>query len=171
MPVNAMNNYSMNPSNGYQYVPPMQQSMPYQGFSTNWQSQQFPSNQPLNQSTMNAMQHHVNGRMISTPDEISPNEIPMDMTMSLFPLKDNSAVIGKIWDNNGNLQTIRYVPEQPAQQNQQQDPFAVLMQHIDTRMDAIEEKLNRRNKYYKPNTYRKNQNGDTTEQVRSDSND
>ena len=171
MPVSPMNNYTT-PSNGYQYVPPIQPQMPYQQFQNNWQpTQNMPSNQPLTQNMVSPIQHRINGRTITNPNEISPNEVPMDMTMSLFPLQDNSVIIGKIWDSNGNLQTVRYVPEQPTQQNAQQDPFAALMQHIDARMDAIEDKLNRRNKYHKPNAYRKNQNGNTTEQTGSDSND
>ena len=58
-----------------------------------------PTYQPQtgNQSVTTASQSRpqgVLGHMITSPDQITPQEIPMDGSISLFPMQDGSAVIG-----------------------------------------------------------------------------
>ena len=55
----------------------------------------------------------------------------MDGSISLFPMQDGSAVIGKFWDNNGQIKTIRFIPEN-VEQPRQQDPFAAINERLDT---------------------------------------
>ena len=116
--------------------------------------------QPMNQPR----QQGILGHMVSNPNEITPQEIPMDGSISLFPMQDGSAVIGKFWDNNGQIKTIRFVPEN-VEQPRQQDPFAVLNERLDTL-----ESLIRNQRQNHKGGYRKNNQNGSQESVRSDQN-
>lgn len=50
-----------------------------------------------------AMPRTIPGRMIYSPDEIMPQEVPMDGSVSLFPMHDWSCVYGKWWTSNGQI--------------------------------------------------------------------
>lgn len=68
-----------------------------------------PYNQPMVQ------QNHPTGRVIDNPAEIQPIEVPMTGEPVFFPMRDGSAVICKCWRSDGNLVTMRYIPE-PVEQ-------------------------------------------------------
>lgn len=57
----------------------------------------------------------VPGRVVCQEGEITAQEVPMDGSMSFFPLSDGSAIVGKRWNADGTIQTVRYIAEQPAQ--------------------------------------------------------
>ena len=81
-----------------------------------------PYNQPMIQ------QNHPAGRVIDNPAEIQPIEVPMTGEPVFFPMRDGTAVICKCWRSDGNLVTMRYIPEQVEQaaqdQTQQSPTFA-----------------------------------------------
>lgn len=113
--------------------------------------------QTVNQSVTTASQSRpqgVLGHMITSPDQITPQEIPMDGSISLFPMQDGSAVIGKFWDSNGQIKTIRFIPEN-VEQPQQQDPFAT----INARFDALENLIRSQRPNHKGGYRKNNQNG------------
>lgn len=58
------------------------------------------------------------GRVVTANDQIPPAEIPSNGTPAYFPMQDGSAILVKVWNGNGTINTIRYVPE-PAQPSQQ----------------------------------------------------
>lgn len=70
---------------------------------------------PYNQPT--AQQTSPLGRMVDGPAEIQPIEVPMTGEPVFFPMRDGSAVICKCWRSDGNLVTMRYIPE-PVDQPQ-----------------------------------------------------
>lgn len=83
-------------------------------FGTPW----VPSmvNQPVNSQPSVSQQQApamtgIRGKIIKTPDEITPQDVPMDGSSAIFPIIDGSAIILKGWDANGSIKTIRYVPE------------------------------------------------------------
>lgn len=94
------------------------------------------------------------GHMITSPDQITPQEIPMDGSISLFPMQDGSAVIGKFWDSNGQIKTIRFIPEN-VEQTPSDDPFAT----INARFDALENLIRSQRPNHKGNYRKNNQNG------------
>ena len=53
----------------------------------------------------------VCGRVISNPDSIAPQEVPMDGSISVFPMQDNSAIFVKRWNADGTIKTIKFVPD------------------------------------------------------------
>lgn len=122
---------------------------------------------PSQSSQMNQIRPQgILGRMIANPNEITPQEIPMDGSISMFPMQDGSAVYGKFWDSNGQIKTIRFVPENVDQAQTQEDPFAA----INTRLDSIESLLKQRKKpYNKP--YRKNYQNGSQESVKEPDHD
>ena len=75
---------------------------------------------PYNQSMV--QQNPPAGRVIDTPAEIQPIEAPMTGEPVFFPMRDGSAVICKCWRSDGNLVTMRYIPEQVEQAAPDQTP-------------------------------------------------
>ncbi len=90
----------------------------------------------------------LHGRIVSTPEEIKLNEIPMDGTASLFPMSDDSCIYAKAWGQDGKIQTFRYIREDAKPQEKGPSEFAQVM----TRLDKIEQMLGQRrqqrNQYY-----------------------
>lgn len=80
----------------------------------------------------------IPGRMIYSPDEIMPQEVPMDGSVSLFPMHDWSCVYGKWWTSNGQIQTVKFVLEQPKKQI---DESAVSLTDISERPNKVERYL------------------------------
>lgn len=104
----------------------------------------------------------IPGRAINSIDEVKPNEVPMDGSISLFPIADYSAIFAKQWDTNGLIQTVKYVPEQPPKsaETQQNDISSAILQ----RLDAIERKLDRKPYYKKPYNKSRNYGQDETQE-------
>ena len=82
-----------------QYAPP--QTSTYQTMS---QSQQPPQQQSTGAAPLT-------GRTVRSAQEVTPQEVPMDGTLALFPLADGTAIIGKRWTPEGTISEVRYVPE------------------------------------------------------------
>lgn len=54
------------------------------------------------------------GRIIQSPDEIKVNEVPMDGSVGIFPTQNYSEIYAKAWNQQGTIDTIKYIPEQVA---------------------------------------------------------
>lgn len=101
----------MNNFNGPQpmFNPQMQ---PYGGM----QDPQYQRPQPSPMAWGQGMQRYPSmatlpGRQISSIDEIMPNDVPMDGSVSFFPVRDGSCVYAKFWNRHGTIDTIKFVPE------------------------------------------------------------
>lgn len=112
-----------------------QQSPGYSGFN-NFQRPSIPSMLP--------------GRQVANADEITPQEVPMDGSVSLFPKNDYSAIYAKTWTKDGTIATVKFVPEQPASAVPQKSPIEERLDRIDQRFDHLEKMLSNRNKPKKP---------------------
>lgn len=110
-----------------QYAPA--QFNPYQGFNQGYQIQ--PTFNPQ------AAQNQITGRYVQTVEEITPQEVSMGATPSLFPLADGSAIIAKQWANDGTIKTVRYSAEVTEDQPNQLT-LADVMNQLDNLQDAIE---------------------------------
>lgn len=82
--------------NPYQQFQPMQQAYP--------QFQQSFEPRPT-----------IAGKMVQTPNDIMPADIPMNGTPCFFPMHDGSAVFMKVWNPDGTIGTVKFLPEQIAQ--------------------------------------------------------
>lgn len=106
----------------------------------------------------------IPGRMIYAPDEIMPQEVPMDGSVSLFPMHDWSCVYGKWWTSNGQIQTAKFVLEQPKKEI---DDSTASLSAISARLEKVEKYLFKNKHKNRPNG--QNQNG-TPETARSEDN-
>lgn len=136
-----MNNY-YNPTNSWGYNPNMSntpigvlnQNPSYSGFN-NFQrpfSPQAPST--------------IAGRLVANADEIMPQEVPMDGSISLFPQNDYSCIYAKTWTKEGTIATMKFVPEQPVATEPQKSPIEERFDKIDQRFDKLEKMLSDRNR-------------------------
>lgn len=82
------------------------------------------------------------GKVVTRLEEITPSDVPMDGSMSLFPLSDGSCIIGRLWSNDGTIKTVRYglINEQETKEEPKPDYTSEIL----TRLDAIEKLLNRK---------------------------
>ena len=112
-----------------------QQTPEYSGFN-NFQRPSVPSQM-------------IPGRLINNLDEITPQEVPMDGSVSLFPQNDYSAIYAKTWTKDGMIATVKFIPEQP-QTEPQKSPLDERLDRIDQRFDKLEKMLSNRNKPKKP---------------------
>lgn len=124
------NPYGYNPYNGYM-VPNYNQSMVY----PMQPPQNFQQNHPVQNTPVG-----LNGKPIQRPEEITPNDVMMDGSISYFPAQDGSCIYAKSWNQNGSIDTIRYVPE-TVDVKPKEDPYAQIFQQINDRLSKIEKAL------------------------------
>lgn len=109
-----------------------------------WEQQNWRTYQNPPQRNMN-MPRNLKGRMVNKLDEITPQEVPMDGSMSFFPMPDYSCIYAKIWGQDGMIKTFKYVPEVEEPQPPQQDPVLAMIGNLakalDDRLNAMEAKL------------------------------
>lgn len=60
----------------------------------------------------------VPGRMVASAEEITPNEVPMDGSLALFPLQDGSGILASSWNRNGTISTVLYAPIQTQEEKE-----------------------------------------------------
>lgn len=164
------NNFT--PMTGTQYGTPVNQYQPYSAptaYPNNYMNQSnnyIPQyqNQNQNQSQQPTLPA-LSGRTISALQDIRPNEIAMDGSVSYFPASDGSCIYAKSWSSDGTIQTVKFVPERPAQQPQTNQTQAVQattqtqpdLQQVMEKLDSIT-KLIKRN-----NTWKNNKEGSNNE--------
>lgn len=128
---------------------------------------------PMQNNTMNARMpqaqttsSYLSGRVVNSEDEITPQEIPMDGTLSLFPKADGSCVYGKAWNKDGSIRTIRYIPTQEeVVANQEGADISTVLQDIQKRLDRIEKNTSYRRKPYSNKTnYVKQEEADSNDE-------
>lgn len=92
----------------------------------------------------------LSGRVINNSNDITPQEVPMDGSVSLFPQQDYSCIYAKTWTKEGTIATMKFVPEQPVTTEPQKSPIEERFDKIDQRFDKLEKMLSNRNKPRKP---------------------
>lgn len=72
-----------------------------------------------NNMQMNQQPPRINvvGRMVSSLEEITVQDVPTDGSASFFPKSDYSCIYAKQWGSNGLIQTVKYVPEKVEETN------------------------------------------------------
>lgn len=104
------------------------------------QNQQFSMNQPV-------VQNPLNGRMVNSIEEITANDVPMNVPYSIFPKNDLSQIYIKSWNANGTIQTIAYAPIQPENSEQgtniPQTDFNALNEDVRALRQEISERFDR----------------------------
>lgn len=94
----------------------------------------------------------LSGRVINNSDDITPQEVPMDGSVSLFPQQDYSCIYAKSWTKEGTIATMKFVPEQPQAATEQKSPLEERLDRIDQKLEALDKKL------YRPRNFQKRNN-------------
>ena len=106
-----------------------------------------------NPSAYPPLRSYLYGRMVMSPMEITPQEVPMDGSIAMFPTSDMSCVYIKTWGSDGTIKTFRYVPEpingSPTAGQNSHDMDA-LFASLNQRLDKIEKMLTRKPYHNKP---------------------
>lgn len=127
---------------------------PSGGYMTNTSGniqQQTPGYSGFNNFQRPAIPPTIPGRLVVNADEITPQEVPMDGSVSLFPQNDYSCIYAKTWTKEGTIATMKFVPEQPQNAESQKSPLEMRLDSIDQRLEALDKKLNRPRNYQKKN--------------------
>lgn len=91
----------------------------------------------MQQFQMMGATSQINGRVVQSPDEITVREIPTDGTLALFPSADGTCIYGKRWMPDGNITTMRFVPEVQDALPQQPSPLDVINDRISELFDVV----------------------------------
>lgn len=57
-------------------------------------------------------QQSIRGRFVENPQSITPQDVPMDGSIGVYPVKDCSAIYLKAWQQDGTIKTVKYIPEE-----------------------------------------------------------
>ena len=117
------NNYGYNP-----YYQPRYNTMPQQP------NVEQSIQQPQNNIPFNGVQNRslLNGKLVDSIDVVKSMEIPLDGSISYFPLTDGSAIVSKQLQSDGTSKMVVYKPVQEDKKEEIQ--FATL--------DDIQEAIN-----------------------------
>lgn len=80
----------------------------------------------------------ISGRIVNSLDDITVQEVPTDGTVALFPSADGSCVYSKRWTPDGNILTMRFVPEASEAQPKQPSQLDIIDNRISELFDAVE---------------------------------
>lgn len=116
---------------------PYQPMMPYGQYPMYQQPQPF---QPMPQTQVQPKPFSpITGRVVNSLDDITVQEVPTDGTVAWFPAQDGSCIYGKRWTPDGNITTMRFVPEAVEATPSQPDPFQVINDRISELFQLVEE--------------------------------
>lgn len=113
----------------------------YQSPNQNLQTQQVPTQvTPMNtitRPTQLDLFSKLQGKSVDSIDVVKATDIPLDGSISYFPLTDNSAIITKQLMPDGTSKTMVYKPidEQPVEEN---IPKYVTVEDLDERLKNID---------------------------------
>ncbi len=84
----------------------------------------------------------IPGRVVKNPNEIRPNDVPMDGSPSYFPTDDGNYIFAKCWNSDGTIRTVRYGRIDEAIQESEADVSKAILD----RLDRIEKALSQNQK-------------------------
>lgn len=158
-----MSNNFYNPSNPWAYNGSSAGAMNNMSGQMNQNNPQAqtPGYAGFNNFQRPAMLASIPGRMVTNADEIVPQEVPMDGSVSLFPQNDYSCIYAKTWTKEGTIATMRFVPEQPQNGEPKKSPLEERLDRINQQLESLNKKLNRpRNFQKRNNPYPKKKEGE-----------
>ena len=82
----------------------------------------------------------ISGRMVNSADDILPNEVQMDGRNYYFPSFDGSCIYVKVWNKNGKLDMVKYVPD-TVEQTPKESQLELMLNSINERLSKIEKTL------------------------------
>ena len=83
----------------------------YPQYPNQFQSTYQPSTPQVPSVAPTVTQPALTGHLVASPDEIKPNDIPMNGQAAYFPSNDGKVIYAKAWNTDGSIATVRYVAE------------------------------------------------------------
>ena len=83
----------------------------YPQYPSQYQSAFQPYAQQVPTVAPTISQPTLTGHLVTSPDEIKPNDIPMNGQAAYFPSNDGKVIYAKAWNTDGSIATVRYVAE------------------------------------------------------------
>lgn len=116
------------------------------------QAQQYQSPQILPAQMPGAYQQPgLMGKVVNDVSMVSPNDVPMDGNIAIFPKSDMSEIYCKQWKQDGTIQTVVYKPESDQNQadgtNIQQLDFNALNNDLKALRGEFSERFDRMEKF------------------------
>lgn len=96
---------------------------------------QLPQQAPQQPTPQVQMPQNLSGRIVNSMEEITPNEVPMNGSVSYFPLKNGTRIIGKKWNSDGTIDTVEYELVRPVEKVVNTDNSQI--PSIDEKLDEI----------------------------------
>lgn len=115
----------------------MNQFQPMQSAYMPMQQAYQPYQQPYQQMPTR-MVPQISGRVVNSIDDITVQEVPTDGTVALFPSSDGKCIYSKCWTPDGNILTMRFVPETSEAQPKQPSQLDIIDNRISELFDAVE---------------------------------
>ena len=104
----------------------------YPSYPNQYQNQYQSAYQPympqVPSITPTATQPTLTGHLVASPDEIKPNDIPMNGQAAYFPSQDGKVIYAKAWNTDGSIATVRYVAESAEETPSQPTLFDIANQ-------------------------------------------
>lgn len=98
--------YPQQMNNYYQQPTPIMQSQQQRLMQMEQMYPQFSQQQYMSQQ----QPQYLNGRIIDDVSTVNANEVLMDGSVALFPMRDMSKIFAKKWNQNGVIETVTYEP-------------------------------------------------------------
>nr|DAH71571.1 MAG TPA: hypothetical protein [Caudoviricetes sp.] len=100
--------------------------------------QPYPPYQQPYPQTPTRMVPQISGRVVNSLDDITVQEVPTDGTVALFPAADGKCIYSKRWTPDGNILTMRFVPEASEAQPKQPSQLDIIDNRISELFDMVE---------------------------------
>lgn len=91
------------------------------------------------------------GKVVNKIEDVTPNDIPMDGSYGIFPLKDRSKIFLKKWNSDGTISTETFVKEETdVVEEPESDPIDEKLTTIQFDIQQLKEAFNKIEKSFKP---------------------
>lgn len=91
-----------------------------------------------NQQSAQQQRFVLPGHLVNDISEVQINEVPMDGSYNVFPLRDLSAIYLKFWDNDGQFKTRRYILVNDSQPQNVENPNQTQMDEVMSKITSLE---------------------------------
>lgn len=85
----------------------------------------------------------LKGRVVEDISEVKPGEVSMDGVWHYYPKRDGTKVYIKLWDQEGELRTFTFIPEEPiiaAQKSEEQSKYDEILRRLNDISESISSK-------------------------------
>ena len=133
--MNFYPNYNQFYNQGMQPLQPMQPIQPVQQMQRPVEQQytQFTQPQPIYKQTVS-----LQGKSVDSIDVVKAMDIPLDFSISYFPLTDGSAIVTKQLQTDGTSKTVVYKPLEEPENGKQEVPKYLTLDEFNKSIKALD---------------------------------